>query len=428
MKTIDRSIKPGIKFIENVALLKPTETTLDNGVPLYSFSAGTQDVIRIECVFNAGTWYQDKKLTALSTVKMLKEGTSEYSASEIAEIFDACGAYIGTEAEKDYTYVSIYTLNKHLEKLLPVFSTMIRESVFPQHELSVLLANKKQDQMVSMERVSFITRTKFAEQLYGKNHPYGQYAELDDYDNVDRENLVSFHRQYYHPGNLRIITAGKIDDSSLALINKYLGDNDWKQGEKAVIKQWDLPAVSEKKLFIPKENVLQSGIRIGKVLFTKKDPDYFGFGILNIILGGYFGSRLMTNIREDKGYTYGINSGIVSLRNSGFMFIASEVGADVRELATKEVYKEMNLLRQKPVPEAELSLVKNYLIGSFLRSVDGPFAILDRFLGIMDYGFDFNDYYNRYLQTIKEITPLQLQELANKYFDEESFFETVAGK
>ena len=428
MKTIDRTIKPEIKTIDRVALLTPKEVVLDNGVHMYSFNAGTQDVVRIECVFNAGTWYQEKKLTAFSTVKMLKEGTKDYSASDIAEIFDACGAYIGTEAEKDYTYVSLYTLNKHLEKLLPVFTTMIRESVFPQHELSVMLANKKQEQMVSMERVSFISRTKFAEQLYGKDHPYGQSAELNDYDNVNREELAAYHQKYYHPGNLRIITSGKIDDTTQTLINRFLGDKDWKQGEKAIANEWQLPTDSEKRIFIPKENVLQSAVRIGKVLFTKKDPDYFGMGILNTILGGYFGSRLMTNIREDKGYTYGINSGIISLRNSGFMYIASEVGADVRELATKEVYHEMNLLRNELVPDEELSLVKNYMAGSFLRSIDGPFALADRFIGILDYGFDFNEYYNRYLQTIKDITPQQLQVLANKYFIEDSFFETVAGK
>jgi zinc protease len=428
MTTIDRTKQPEIKTIDKVDLLKPEESRLDNGIPLYSFNAGTQDVVRIECVFNAGTCYQDRKLTAFSTVKMLKEGTKEHTAQDIAEIFDTCGAYIGTEAEKDYAFISLYTLNKHLEKLLPVFAEMIREPVFPQYELSVILANAKQEQMVSMERVSYLARIKFAEQLYGKNHPYGQSAQVADYDYVKREEIETYHKKYYHPGNLRIIAAGKVDESALALINRYLGDKGWAEGEKGVIKPSELPKGNEKKILVAKDNVLQSGIRIGKVLFTKRNPDYFGLAILNTILGGYFGSRLMTNIREEKGYTYGINSGIISMRNSGYMYIASEVGADVREQAIKEVYKELSLLRQDPVPADELSLVKNYLIGSFLRSIDGPFALADRFIGILDYGFDFNEYYDRYIQTINEITSQQLQALANRYFDEESFFETIAGK
>jgi zinc protease len=428
MTSLDRTTQPEIKTIDKVALLKPTLHTLDNDVPLYTFNAGTQDVARIECVFNAGTWYQEKKLTAYSAVKMLKEGTKGHSASEIAEIFDSCGAYIGTEAEKDYTYVSLYSLNKHLDTLLPVLAAMLREPVFPQHELSVLLANAKQEQMVSMERVSYLARIKFAEQLFGKQHPYGQSAALEDYDCVIREDIAAYHQRFYHPGNLRIILSGKIDDSTITLINKYLGDKTWAQGEKAVIIPTEIPANKEKKILIKKENVLQSGIRIGKVVFNKSDADYFGLSILNTVLGGYFGSRLMTNIREDKGYTYGINAGILSLRNSGFMYIASEVGADVREAAISEVYKEMELLRNELVAEDELSLVKNYLTGSFLRSIDGPFALADRFIGTLDYGIDFNEYYDRYLQTIKDITPQYLQELANKYFEKDSFFETIAGK
>ena len=205
MKTLDRTKQPEIKLIDNVALLKPEEVTLDNGIPLYSFNAGTQDVIKIECIFDAGTWYQDKKLTAFSTAKMLKEGTNAHTSSELAEIFDSWWRLCReTKAEKDYSFVTLYSLNKHLEKLLPVFVSMIRESIFPQHELSVLLANSKQEQMVSMERVSYIARVKFAKQLFGEQHPYGQAAEIEDYDNVRREDLDKFHKKYYHPGNLRI--------------------------------------------------------------------------------------------------------------------------------------------------------------------------------------------------------------------------------
>ena len=269
MKTLDRTIQPEIKLIDKVALLKPEEVTLDNGIPLYSFNVGTQDVIKIECIFDAGTWYQIKKLTAFSTAKMLKEGTKEHSSAELAEIFDSCGAYIETEAEKDYSFVTLYSLNKHLEKLLPVFASMVRESIFPQHELSVLLANSKQELLVSMERVSYIARIKFAEQLFGEQHPYGQAAEIEDYDKVIREDLAEFHKKYYHPGNLRIVISGKIEKNSLPLINKYMGNKDWRQSEKALMKDFDLPANIESKKFFPKENVLRIRSKIRESAFYK---------------------------------------------------------------------------------------------------------------------------------------------------------------
>ncbi len=428
MQTLGRTKQPDIKIISKIKLTNPESITLDNGVPLYSFNAGTQEVIKIECVFDAGTWYQDKKLVAFSTLKMLTEGTKKYSASVLAELFDSYGAFIETEVDKDCTSISLYSLNKNLENLLPVFAEMIRESIFPQHELSVLLSNTKQDQLVLMQRVNYLAHVKFAEQLFGKDHPYGQKASIEDYDKVVPADLINFHKNYYHPSNLRIIISGKVEDKVVALINKHLGNKGWTAGNKTETKTYKILPCSEKSIFIPKENALQSGIRVGKLLFTKKHPDYIGLSVLNTILGGYFGSRLMKNIREEKGYTYGIGSGMLSLKNGGYMYIASEVGADVREKAIKEIYKEITRLVKEPISEKELNLVRSYMIGSFMRSIDGPFALAEQFLNILDYKFDFVDYYNKYIKIIKEITPLQLTALAEKYFNADTFYETIAGK
>jgi predicted Zn-dependent peptidase len=360
---------------------------------------------------------------------MLTEGTNKHSASNLAEIFDSHGAFIETEAEKDNTYISLYCLNKHLEKLLPVMVEMIIGSTFPQNELTVFLENTKQEQLVSMQRVSYLARLKFTEQLFGAKHPYGQSALIEDYEKVDRAEIINYHKKNYHAGKLRIIVSGKVNKNSIRLINTYFGNSVPLQPGKAEKER--VPSISGSKskiTFFPQKNVLQSGIRIGKILFTKKDPDYFGMLVLNMILGGYFGSRLIKNIREDKGYTYGIGSGIMSMKNAGYFYITSEVGADVRKQAIREVYKEIGRLRKELVPPEELNLVKNYMTGSFLRSIDGPFALADRFLGIIDYDLDFNKFYNKYIQSIKNITSKQLLELANRHLQEDSFYETVVGK
>jgi zinc protease len=427
MEKLDRTTQPDIKTLNKIILPKPTEVKLDNGVSLFYFNAGTQEVIKMECLFTAGTWFQKEKLVAYTTVKMLSEGTKNYSAAELADFFDSHGAYFATEAEKDYTSVTLYCLKKHLASLLPTFTEMLRESTFPEKEMSVLLNNTRQEQMVSMQKVSYLARVNFAELIFGKEHPYGQYAKPDDYEKVTTAQIKKYHQEYYHPGNLRIIASGKIDETEIKLINKFLGDTSWETRNIAHVANVKITDPVEKKLFVPKENSIQSGIRIGKPMITKTHPDYLGMIVLNTMLGGYFGSRLMTNIREDKGYTYGIGSGMLSLRNAGFFFIGSEVGADVREKAVIEVYKEIAKLREEPISDDELSLVKSYMAGTFLRSMDGPFAIAERFLGLLDTGLDFNEYYTRFLKTIKEITPQQLQELANTYLAE-PFHEVVAGK
>ena len=178
---------------------------------------------------------------------------------------------------------------------------------------------------------------------------------------------------------------------------------------------------------IEKEGALQSAIRIGKLMFNKTHPDFQSLQVLNTVYGGYFGSRLMSNIREDKGYTYGIGSGLVSLQHGGYFFITTEVGVDVTAKAIKEIYFEMDRLRKEKITTDELQLVKNYLLGTFLRSVDGPFAMADRFKGILNYNLGY-DYFDRYIATIRAVSASDLMGLANTYFDKDSMIELVVGK
>jgi predicted Zn-dependent peptidase len=183
----------------------------------------------------------------------------------------------------------------------------------------------------------------------------------------------------------------------------------------------------EKQHFIRRKDALQAAIRIGKQLFNRTHNDFFGMQVLNTILGGYFGSRLMTNLREDKGYTYGIGSALISLQHSGSFFITGEVGADVAKQAAAEIYKEIDLLRNNLVPDEELNLVKSYMLGKFLRSVDGAFAMGDMFMSVMETGLDMS-FYNRYTEVIRSITALELRDLAQRHLDPATFHELIVGK
>ncbi|HNW97284.1 MAG TPA: pitrilysin family protein [Bacteroidales bacterium] len=426
--TINRTIQPKIKSVEQVSLPKPIISELDNGIKVYAFDAGTEEVIKIEFVVEAGSWYQDKKLQAFSTIKMLTEGTKNHTAAELAEIFDFYGAYVETESERDYTYITLYTLNKNVEKLLPVFAEIIKEPVFPKKELSVLLTNTKQDQMVSMQKVSYVARIKFAEQLYGSSHPYGISPKPEDYRKITTDDLMQFYKKYYVPENIRIVISGKIQKNIIELLNTHFGKSKNTSGKKKITKLFPVEPAKEKKQIILQQNALQSGLRLGKILFSRNHPDFIGMNILSTILGGYFGSRLMTNIREDKGYTYGIGSAIISMRHSGYIFIASDVSANCREKAVDEIYKEIERLRKEPVPQKELELVKNYMAGTFLRKIDGPFAIAERFISTLDYGLDFNEYFTNYINTIKSITSEEIIKLASRHLQNNSFFETICGK
>lgn len=428
MQVLDRINPPEFKIIEQVNIVRATETRLDNGIPVYTINTGTQDLVRIELQFRAGIVYQSEPLVASSTNAMLTEGSKKFSAAEIAEAIDYYGAFLETDASQDFASLNLYTLTKHVGSVLPVLEDVVKNSVFPDSDLNIYVQNKRQKFLVSNKKVDSIARKKFKALIFGEKHHYGYNIKLEDYDEFHREHLIYFHNRFYRAGNCRIIIAGKVNDDLIPLLNKYFGGSDW-QSElpPPQIDTSTIATEKEKKHLVYKEDAVQSAIRVGRLLFNKTHPDYKAMQVVNAALGGYFGSRLMMNIREDKGYTYGIGSGLVSLQYAGYFFISTEVGVDVCSKALDEIYHELERLRKEPIPEEEMSLVRNYLLGAFLRSVDGPFALADKFKSIMEYGLGY-DYFEQFLHTVRTITPDELQGLAQKYLDPNDMTELVVGR
>ena len=422
----DRKIQPDIRPLDQCRLTDPEIYTLPNGIRVVQFDAGTQELVRIELIFRAGSWFQPRNFTSLATNLMLREGTRFHSSQQLSAQLDFYGAHLETTAEKDNAYVTLYTLNKHLHDTLPLLEEIVKHASFPEQEFSILAGKQRQMLLVNMEKVNFVARTRFNPLIYGKSHPYGNYLETDDIDNFDPSGLAGFHKTHYNAGNCTIMVAGKVDNRLPAMLAAAFGGDDWLE-KPASGHSYEIQPTGGLKHFIPRENALQSAIRIGRLLFDRHHPDYLGMKVLNTLLGGYFGSRLMTNLREDKGYTYGIGSAIIPLQHSGYFFISCEVGADATADALKQIETEMIRLCLEQVPEEELKLVRNYMLGSFLRSIDGPFALADNYRNVMEHGLD-NDFLYAMLETIRTISPAQLQQLACKYLDPAGMVQLVVGK
>ncbi len=425
MKNLNRKIQPDIKLLNKIKLHQPEVIHLDNDVPVYLINAGTQDLVKVEFIFSAGKWHEQEVLTSRFTSKMLKEGTISFSSNEIAEKVDFYGAYLQLTSEKDNAYITLYCLNKHLHELFPVLEEILFQPKFPEKELQILTQNLKQEFVVNSEKVKYLASWKFNEVLFGKDHPYGRLADIEDFNKINQNQLIKFHEEKYGTNSCKIIVAGKIPENLVGLLNKHIGNhNNSVQQQKTVLHKIDTNA--NLTSHIVKENAIQSAIRIGKILFNKNHPDFPKVKVLNTVLGGYFGSRLMTNIREDKGYTYGIGSVLLSLQNSGYLYIASEVGTDVTEKAIDEVYKEISRLQEEKIPEQELNLVKNYMLGSFLRSIDGPFALSESIRGLIEYDLH-NNYYENFINIVRNISSEELRNLACKYLEKESLYQLKVG-
>ncbi len=422
---LNRTIPPAVNPIEHIDMLKAEKRLLSNGIPVHFVNAGTQDVVKIDFIFEAGTWYQSANLVASLCNSMLEEGSENFEAAEIAEKFDFFGSYLQLTADQNQGLVNIVSLRKHLSAILEVSEDLIKRSIFPEHELEVLIAKNKQKFLLENEKVRTLCQKKFTQILFGDAHPYAINNKLADFDRITRDQLLQFYRSYYHSGNCQILVAGKVDNLVLELLDSHFGGSDWQQN---AVKMPDYSVCPDPQKYhhVEKANGLQSAIRIGKFWVPKSHPDYHALSILATILGGYFGSRLMANIREEKGYTYGIGCFILNLKHADYLIISTEVGNEYVKPTLAETTLEMLRLQSEPVPDDELETVKSYLLGEFLRDFDGPFALAGSFKAINDFDLDYS-FYDDYLHVLRNITSGELMELAKKYLNPEDFYTVVAG-
>ena len=427
MNKLNRTTPPQSHPIGHISYLKPVEHHLSNGVKIYAIDGGSEDVAKIDIIFNAGLWYQSQRQLALMANLMLNEGTDKHSAHQIAEEYDFYGAYLNLSIDQHYGNISVVTLNRYLKEILEITGEIITSSNFPQNRFDTLIAKRKHKFQIENEKVKTLCLKKFSQVLFGEEHPYSNNNQYEDFDQLKRDDLYSFYKTHYTPENCRIIISGKISDQTIALIEKYLGEKSWPSKEKVSAKSFKIKPLESRHYFIEKDDAVQSAIRVGRPMFNKTHPDYAGFQVLNTILGGYFGSRLMTNIREEKGYTYGIGSALVSMEQAGYFFITSEVGNEVCQPALDEVYKEIARLRNELVPPDELEVVRNYMLGELLRDFDGPFSQSGSFREVIFYGLDYS-HYDSVANTIRNITSQDIQALAQKYLQKDTLFEVVAGK
>lgn len=426
MTQLNRSTPPDFKSVENITLVKPAHIKLANGCNIFSFNSGDQDLVRIEWIFQNLRFDPVKPLLNVAVNSMLTEGTSKLSASQIADQIDFYGAFLQVDYGYDHSQAVLYTLTRHLSKTLPVMKALISDSIFPEKELETFIRNQQQKLQVSLQKNDVLARRKFNKALYGDTS-YGLGADFDDYKTLHREDMLEHFKQMYQPSNCTIIVAGKVDDDILKLVSQAFGEEWSNYSKMADIGQPEMNPAPEHFYFIEKPEALQSAIRMGLPMINRLHPDFPALQVLNTVLGGYFGSRLMANIREDKGYTYGIGSGLSALEHGGAMFIASEVGADVCRAAVTEIEKEINILKNELVPEEELSLVRNYMMGSLLGSLENVFSHADKFKNIYFQGLGY-EYYDRYTEVVKNTTSEQVLQLANKYLDLDKFYKVIAGK
>lgn len=425
---LNRAIAPKITDAIAFELKLPAyqKQVLKNGVEVYAIDLGTQDTLMVNWVFSAGNWYEEKNLVAAATNYLLKNGTSGRNAFAINEHFEYYGSYLNRNCQHETAEITLHCMSKHVGELLPVVTELITDSVFPENELEIFQKNMQQRLKVNLQKNDFVAGRLIDAYLFGEKHPYGKYSSLEDYPALQQHELKTFFSRYYQQGHCMIFVAGKLPENINAQIERHFGSLPLRSlKDKAETIQHPINPAAEKKYSIINDpNGVQGAIRIARNFPNRHHTDFQKVQVLNNIFGGHFGSRLMLNIREDKGYTYGIYSYLLNQIQESALVVSTEAGKEVSAATIEEVYKEMKLLREEPVEEDELQMTRNFMIGTILGDLDGPFQVAGRWKTLLLNNLDENYFYEG-IRIMKTIGPKELQELANKYLRPEDFYELV---
>lgn len=424
----DRTHQPPIRKPEHMVLHRPERVVWPNGVPLSVLRAGDNEVVRIDVLMEGGRWHQHYPLQALFANRMLREGTRRYTAAQIAERLDYYGAWLDLSSGAEHAFVTLYSLNKYLPQTLDVLESLVKEPFYPQAELATVVANNVQQFKVNLQKVDFLAHRGLVSALYGDAHPCGRLAMEADYSRITPELLHDFYRRHYHAAGCSVYVSGKVTDDCLRRLEACFGKELFGSPAGRVSRPSFMPRTAPgRRLFIGRPDALQSAVRLGMVTVSRQHPDFLKLRVLVTLLGGYFGSRLMSNIREDKGYTYGISAGLASYPDSSLFVISAETANEYVEPLIAEVYREMDRLQQERVPQDELQMVKNYMAGDICRSYESAFSLSDAWIFLHTSRLP-DTYFDQVQEAMESVTPDELLLLAQKYLCKENLKEVVSGK
>lgn len=393
-----------------------------NGNRLFYLKDESMAILRLDIKFFAGMWYQKKAFQAGMTAKLLTEGTLSKTSSELSKLFDLKGVYYGATLEADNSGLSFYIQNKFFEEIFPLVKEIIYEASFPEKEFEIVRKNELTNLQLAKQRANIMANMHFKTELFGDDLQYGYFSKEADMLALNIDDLKSFHNDYYINGAKDIFVAGNLTSSQYEILKNFIDEIEPKHFKSEIKINSNINIAKKRKITI--ENSTQSSMVVGKFFPHRFDDDYLDLIVFNTLLGGYFGSRLNSIVREEKGLTYGINSSITSLRNASFFTIKSNVNKNKYQEALDATYLEIEKLRQEKITTEELERVKQYTFGSLLNAMDGSMSIISNALYLSDFDLGL-DYMNRRLESLENINPDRILDLAQKYFAEDDFVEII---
>lgn len=413
---LNRNTPPPFQEADIIAAPIPKKIPTGD-IDLWWFDQVDQPAVRIEVVWPAGRWFEPKPGASHFLAALLDKGTRNRSAIQIAETLEFHGSSVEAQSGYDYLTLTLLSIESQLANVLPLLFEIINESSFPEDELRMAKNIYLQNLQVNRQKNSFLASVAMRENLFGARHPYGSRLEEAEAEEISVNLLTHFFQQAGRPV---VFVTGRISPTEIELLCNFFRTHSWRETPAKTFE----PRSGPSKIRIDRKESLQTALRLAKLSINRQHADYAAVVLLNHILGGYFGSRLMRNIREEKGLTYGIYASINPFLNGSVQFIAADVNKQNCDLALDEIRKELGLLNT--LNENELTLARNHFLGSLQLEVANPFSIVDRFRTTRLMGLT-PTFYEQLATEIKALTLERLKETAKIHFAPNAFNEIAIG-
>lgn len=417
----DRTVQPAFKKSSSFHLIHPETIILKNNLSVTVVRGGEQDVAKIEFIFQAGKWYEPCPGVSYFTAHQLQKGTTTKSSYQISAETEQLGVHVEVSPGHDFSSLAFYGMTKNIRETFELAHEIITTPSFQEHEFSQMKAIYNQSLKINLEKTSYLASLELRKKLFGEDHPYGRDANLSDVADLQRNRLIDFHKERF--GNFRIICSGNIPDSLLqALVDCFQSAHLNASAEKEFQARLMVPS----ETFVDKPERVQASLKLGSMVVNRTHVDYPALLLLNHIFGGYFGSRLMKNIREKKGLTYGIHSSVAALKHAAYLTIGTDVNKENRELALQEIKNEMHTLCNTPIAKNELETARNHFIGSLQSEMTTSFAHADKIKGLLLFSLPA-DYYQQLILKIDALTAPNLMETARTYLNPKNYCSVTIG-
>lgn len=422
---LDRSIQPEIKSVIDLDYIQPELKYGKNGNRYYVFSGGNAETVRIEAILN-GLAYPEHNLAVDYAMELLTRGTKSKSAFEINQLLDLYGAFLSTETVKDRSSIVLFTLKKYLNNALPLMYEILSEASFPESEVHLLKKSETNQFKINSRKTSFIAERNYLRLIYGTSHPYGKFSELEDHENITHNAIIDAYKNRLLAGGALFMISGNISDSEFEAIDNELSKLNLPDLKGADKSWYTAPEEGRKVDFKEVEDSVQTSLRVGRVLPISGAENMAVASVANVLFGGYFGSRLMSNLREKNGFTYGVGSGFVTMTHTHVWTIRTEVGKEVAQNALEEIYKEIDILQNNIPSEEELLRVKRYLSGNLVGKFENIHSLPVHLRNIILRNESF-DFYKTMALEINKVSAEQISKFALENWKKEQLSELSAG-